>query len=202
MKKVVVLALFAMFITPSIGQEKSKEKQINKPKFATFGFSAGINRSNLSFRDENRETSDITNGLGYRFGAVSNFRFGNHFSIAPKAELSFNASRLEQNGISYKMNPINLELAGHLKYKFLKGTFSPYIIAGPNARIPINRGSTTFTNKDVAIDFGIGLDVPIFRFRVAPELRYSFGLKEMMEETAFTNIKYHNIALILVFSGN
>ena len=202
MKKVVVLALFAMALTPSIGQEESKERTVDKPKFVTFGFSAGINRSNLSFRDDDRATSDITNGLGYRFGVTSNFRFGNHFSVAPKAELSFNASRLEQDGTSYKMNPLNIELAGHLKYKFLKGTFSPYIIAGPNARIPVNSGSTTFTNKDVAIDLGVGLDVPLFRFRVSPELRYSFGMKEMMEETAFTNIKYHNIALVLIFSGN
>jgi len=67
MKKVVVFALFAMVLTPSFGQEKSKKEAEVKPKFATFGLSAGINRSNLSFRAEDRNFSDITNGLGYRF---------------------------------------------------------------------------------------------------------------------------------------
>ncbi len=201
MKKVIVFSLFAMACTPIFGQTAS-ERAEEKPKFVTFGFNAGINRSNLSFRDESRETSDITNGLGYRFGLTSNFRFGDHFSLAPKAELSFNASRLEQDGTSYKMNPLNIELVGLVKYKFMKGRFSPYIVAGPNARIPLGSGSTTFTNKDVAVDIGVGLDVPIFRFNISPELRYSFGLTEMMEETAFKNIKYHNIALVLNFSGS
>lgn len=200
MKKVIVFALFAL-ATGSLCAQKAASSTEDKPKFITFGFSAGINRSNLTIRTNDRETGDITNGLGYRMGVTSNFRFGDHFSLAPKAELSFNTTRLERDEISYKMNPISLELAGHLKYKFFGGRFSPYVLAGPNARIPISSGSTTFTNKDVALDLGVGLDVPIFRFNVSPELRYSFGIKEMMEETAFSNIRFHHIAVVLIFSG-
>ena len=202
MKKVVVFALFAMVLTPSFGQEKSKKEAEVKPKFATFGFSAGINRSNLSFRAEDRNFSDITNGLGYRFGVISNFRLGSHLSVAPKMELSFNASKIERDGVSYEMNPLNIEFIGHLKYKFLKGRFSPYVIAGPNMRVPVKSGSMTFTNRDIAIDVGVGLDIPLFKLGISPELRYSFGVSEMMEETAFRNVKYHNIALVLNFSGS
>lgn len=197
MKKVFVLAIFSMAFSASHAQEEINEE---KPRFATFGISVGINQSNLSIRANDRETGDITNGLGYRVGLTSNLRFGDHFSLAPKAELSFNATRLEDEGVSYRMNPISIELAGHLKYKFLSRRFSPYVLAGPNARIPISSGPTTFTNKDVALDLGVGLDIPIFRFMVSPELRYSFGIKGLMEETAFSNLKFHNIAIALVFS--
>ncbi len=199
MKKVVVFALFATTLSPLYGQEKVKKEE--KPRIITFGFSAGINRSNLSLRTDDRNTGDITNGLGYRAGLTSNIRFGNHFSLAPKAELSFNASRVEWQESTYKFNPVNLELAGHLKYKFAKGRFSPYVLAGPNLRVPISSNKSSLTNKDVALDLGAGLDIPIFRFNVSPELRYSFGVKGLMEETAFSNIKMHNIVLVLVFSG-
>src|SRR3989338_679926 len=193
MKKVFVLAIFSMAFSISQAQDEINPEE--KPRFATFGFSVGINQSNLSIRTNDRTTGDITNGLGYRVGITSNLRFGDHFSLAPKAELSFNATRLEQDGVNYRMNPISLELAGHLKYKFLSGPFSPYVLAGPNARFPISSGPSTFTNKDVALDLGAGLDIPIFRFMVSPELRYSFGIKGLMEETAFSNLKFHNIAL-------
>ena len=201
MKKVLLIALCAM-VTPVIyAQESSKPEDAEKPRFMTFGFSLGINQSNFSLRANDRPTGNITNGLGYRAGVTSNFRFGDHLSVAPKAELSFNATRLEDDGISYKMNPINLELAGHVKYKFLSGDFSPYGLIGPNARIPISSGVGIITNKDIALDLGAGLDIPILRYKISPEIRYSFGIKGLMEETAFSNIKYHNIAIVVVFSG-
>lgn len=201
MKKVLLIAACMMAAPALIAQETREPENAEKPRFMTFGFSLGINQSNLSLRANDRPTGDITNGLGYRAGITSNFRLGDHFSVAPKAELSFNATRLEDDGVSYKMNPISLELVGHVKYKFFKGDFSPYALIGPNARIPISSGVGTITNKDVALDLGAGLDIPILRFKISPEIRYSFGIKGLMEETAFSNIKYHNIALAVVFSG-
>ncbi|MDX2359981.1 MAG: outer membrane beta-barrel protein [Crocinitomicaceae bacterium] len=199
MKKVVVLALLTMVFTPSFGQEEEE-----KAKIITFGFNAGINRSNLSFSSDRENGSDITNGLGYRFGLFTNVRLGKRFSFAPKVELSFNASQLDQDGVSYEVNPMNLEFIGHLKFKFFKSKFSPYIIAGPNVRIPINSGRTNFlpTKRDIAIDVGIGLDIPIFKLKIAPEIRYSFGLMDIMENSSISQVKYHNIALVLNFSGH
>jgi Outer membrane protein beta-barrel domain len=201
MKKVLLIAFCAMAAPAVFAQESRVAENEEKPRFMTFGFSLGINQSNLSLRANDRPTGDITNGLGYRAGFISNFRFGDHFSLAPKAELSFNATRIEDDGISYKMNPICLELVGHFKYKVFKGDFSPYAIVGPNARIPISSGVGTLTNKDVALDLGVGLDIPILRYKISPEIRYSFGIKGLMEETAYSNIKFQNIVVALIFSG-
>lgn len=200
MKQIVILAAFMMVLTPSNAQERKKEKD----KFATFGFDLGVNRSNLSFGSTQTDGDQITNGLGYRLGVVSNFQLTRRLSLAPKAELSFNASRLSQEDVNYSVNPTNLELIAHAKYKFRKGRFSPYIIAGPNFRVPVNNNigdNIIPTREDVAIDVGIGLDVPLINFRVSPELRYSFGLKDINRDSGVSDLKYHNIALVLIFSG-
>lgn len=174
----------------------------DKGKFATFGFDLGGNRSNLKFGETQENGDQITNGLGYRLGIVSNFQFTRRFSFAPKAELSFNASRLDQSNTSYNVNAVNLEFLGHLKYKFAKGNFSPYLLSGPNFRVPIQQGESNEipVQEDWAIDLGAGLDIPLGAFKMSPEIRYSYGLKNITESNSFGDLRFHNIALVLVFT--
>jgi hypothetical protein len=178
------------------------QEEMIKPKVLGFGFDFGINRSNLSFGSEPLNGQTLTNDLGYRLGLVSELRMGRKFALLPKAELSFNAGRLESNNESFKVSPVNLELIGHLKYNFLRTPFSPYIIAGANWRLPIVNGSSDDripTENNVALDAGIGLTVPIAGIRVSPELRYSFGLNDITSHLP-EDIRHNNIAIVLIFS--
>ena len=189
MKNLVIATVFSMVIAPSFAQNK----------FATFGFDFGVNRSNLSFNSTQTDGDLITNGLGYRMGVVSNFRITQKISFAPKAELSFNSSVLSSSTQDL-VNPANLEILGHIKYKFRKGNLSPYIIAGPNFRVPIQgfRDNLIPTKQNVALDVGVGLDVPIFKWKIAPELRYSYGLMNINRDATVSNLKSHNISLVLI----
>ena len=102
------------------------------------------------------------------------------------------------------MSPTNLELLGHFKVKLRQGSLSPYVVFGPNLRVPIqglNRDNLIPTKENVALDIGIGLDVPLFKFRIAPELRYSYGLMNINRSSNMDDMKYHNIALVLNLSG-
>jgi hypothetical protein len=199
MKNLVIATIFSMAIVPSFAQIKGNSE---KSKFATFGFDLGVNRSNLSFSSTQTDGDLITNGLGYRIGVVSNFRVTKKISIAPKAELSFNSSALSSSSENL-VNPSNLELLGHLKYKFSAGNLSPYIIAGPNFRLPIDgfKDNLIPTKQNVAIDIGVGLDVPIFKKKISPELRYSYGLGNINRDASVSDLKFHNISLVLIFSG-
>ncbi|MFT6245345.1 MAG: hypothetical protein ACJA0U_000694 [Salibacteraceae bacterium] len=195
MKNVVIAVILSMLAAPSFAQKKEK--------FATFGFNGGINRSNLSFSSQQTNGDQITNGKGYRFGLISNFQFTQKFSIAPKAELSFGSSAFSSS-TEELVSPNNLEILGHLKFKLRKGSLSPYIIVGPNLRIPIqgaNRDDLIPTKQNVALDIGFGLDVPIFKYRISPEIRYSFGLMDINRDASVSGLKYHNIALVLNLSG-
>jgi len=172
-------------------------------KLLAFGFSFGANRSNLQFGSAQANGDQIVNGMGYRLGAVSELRLGKRLVISPKADLSFNAGQLNQSNTQYSVSASSMELMGHLKYRMMRSNFSPYILAGPNYRIPIaNRsGNAVPTNSDVAIDVGIGLDIPLIGFKMSPELRYSYGLTNITNSEAFSDLNHHNIALTLIFTG-
>ena len=186
-------------VTSSYAQEETR-----KDKFATFGFDFGVNRSNLSFGSDQNGAGTITNGLGYRLGIISNFRLSQKFSLAPKAELSFNASRINQNTIDYKVNPVNLEGMLHVKYKLFKSRFTPYIIVGPNIRIPLSTPNPDYVpiKNDIAIDAGVGFDIPLRNIKLSPELRYSFGLVSNVASPTFGPLNYHNLSIVVGISGN
>jgi hypothetical protein len=172
-------------------------------KIATFGFSFGLNRSNLQFGSAQQNGDQITNGLGYRLGLVSELRLGKRFVITPKADLSFNAGQVSQSNTDYAVSASSLELMGHLKYRFAKSNFSPYVLAGPNYRMPLNTRSDNFvpTRNDLAIDVGMGLDIPLIGFKISPEVRYSYGLTNVTNSDAFSDLNHHNIAISLIFTG-
>jgi hypothetical protein len=172
-------------------------------KIAAFGFSLGINRSNLQYGETQENGDQIVNGMGYRLGVVSEFRLGKRFVVTPKADLSFNAGQLNRENTEYAVSASSLELMGHLKYRMMRSNFSPYILAGPNYRIPLaNRNDNNVpTTSDVAIDVGVGLDIPLIGFKISPELRYSYGLTNITNSDAFSDLNHHNIAVSLIFTG-
>ncbi len=172
-------------------------------KLLAFGFSFGVNRSNLQFGAAQENGDQIVNGMGYRLGVVSELRLGKRLVISPKADLSFNAGQLNQSNTDYSVSASSLELMGHLKYRMMRSNFSPYILAGPNYRVPLaNRNNNAVpTSSDVAIDVGVGLDIPLIGFKMSPELRYSYGLTNITNSEAFSDLNHHNIALSLIFTG-
>lgn len=172
-------------------------------KIAAFGFSFGVNRSNLQFGAAQENGDQIVNGMGYRLGVVSELRLGKRLVVSPKADLSFNAGQLNQGNTEYAVSASSLELMGHLKYRMMRSNFSPYILAGPNYRIPLaNRNNNAVpTSSDMAIDVGVGLDIPVIGFKMSPELRYSYGLSNITNSDAFSDLNHHNIALSLIFTG-
>lgn len=178
--------------------DKSRDRKI-----AAFGFSFGVNRSNLQFGAAQENGDQIVNGMGYRLGVVSELRLGKRIVVSPKADLSFNAGQLNQGNTDYAVSASSLELMGHLKYRMMRSNFSPYILVGPNYRIPLaNRNDNSVpTSSDVALDIGVGLDVPLIGFKMSPELRYSYGLSNITNSEAFSDLNHHNIALTLIFTG-
>lgn len=218
MKKLTLVGLGCLFVTGSFAQNiggflqpkspqlancVSEDDRSSRTKFATFGFDLGVNRSNLKFGEEQTEGDQITNGMGYRLGVLANLQFTKRFAFVPKAELSFNAGRVEQSSTSFNVNTNALEFIGHFKYNFMKQGFSPYLMAGPNLRVPLGQSDGDYvpTKNDVALDFGVGLEMPLRSFSIAPELRYSYGLTNITTSESFSDLNYHNIALVLVFRG-
>ncbi|NVK63935.1 MAG: PorT family protein [Flavobacteriales bacterium] len=195
MKKMIVFAA-AFLLAGMVSAQDTEKKRFTK------GFNVGINHAN-ALLDNSNGGGSIQNGTGFRMGLISSFAFSERISIDPKAELSFNTSTFWDGNQEFAINPVDLELLGHLKVKTKKRGFSPYFIAGPNLKIPLARNNATLpTRQDVAIDLGVGWDVPLGKkIRIAPELRYSIGLMNITESNSVQDLKFHNVSLLLNFSG-
>ncbi|MDG1332711.1 MAG: outer membrane beta-barrel protein [Crocinitomicaceae bacterium] len=192
-----VSLIIAAFLISGIASAQDSDKK----RFTT-GFNLGVNHANVLLQDNSN--GSIENGLGFRMGLVSSLALGQRFSIDPKAELSFNTSTFWDGTQEFAINPVDLEFMTHLKVKRKKRGLSLYAIAGPNVKIPLGRNDalTLPTRQDVALDLGIGLDVPLGKkIRISPELRYSIGLMNITESSQISDLKFHNISLLLNFSG-
>lgn len=193
MNKLIVLAV--LLIGSGIAQS-----QVDKKRFTT-GFNIGVNHANLLLDEATQ--GFIENGIGFRLGLISDFAFTKRISIQPKAELSFNNIKFRDGSQSLAVKPVDLELISHLKVRAKPCPSSLYFVLGPNVKIPIGKesSSTLPTRDDVALDLGIGYDLGIGNIRISPELRYSIGLMNITESSSVSDLRFHNISLLLNFSS-
>lgn len=204
MKNVVLMILICTCSLSSFSQTENNEKA-NKYRF---GFNLGANYSMLQSKADMADNSEIINGFGFKMGLFMDYSISENFLFSPKTELAFNNSKVEtinndQTVSTYKVFPTTLEIMTHFAYKIGKGKNIPYLLAGPNLRIPLSskaKSNMEFKNSpDIAIDFGIGLEHVFKYFVFAPEIRYSLGLLDINENPSIENLYYHNISLSINF---
>lgn len=204
MKKVIFVT--GLFIS-SLTVFSQSESSVNEKRMK-YGFSLGINHSNLLDNEMLSSNASLSNNLGFRLGILSDYKISKFLSISPKAEMSFNNSEVNFNNIDgsqteYEIMPISLDLMAHFIFKKNNEKLSPYFFFGPNVKIPVskkNDNTTAYsTNYDFAIDFGIGIDKPFTYFNFSPELRYSFGLLNVNQHPSIQSLKFHNISFVFNF---
>ena len=202
MKKLIFTACLAAMTFAANAQSRISFSNSDEP-FLTYGVDFGINRPSLAF--QNATGSATESGKGFRVGLVTNMSFTNRFSLVPRAELSFLSSKVSGVDGEYNVKLSTLEVMAHLKYNTSDRRFSPYVMAGPNLRIPIisrtSQDGNFFTDENLAIDLGLGLDIPIFRFKLSPELRYSFGVSDIRSGSSLGDLSHNNIAFVVALTG-
>ncbi len=204
MKKVVFVSVLFVTALTAFSQSGGTPSE----KRMRYGFNLGVNYSNLLADDALPGNATLSNNLGFRLGLLADYQISKSVSISPKAELSFNNSKVNftyEDGSQpvYKVLPVSLDFMTHFIFKKNNEQLSPYFFIGPNVKVPVSKrtdDSTTFsTNADFAIDFGIGLDKAFTNFHILPELRYSFGLLNINQHPSLQTLNFHNIALVFNF---
>jgi hypothetical protein len=197
----VVLAFFAFAVFSQTENQKIDGK-------FRFGFNLATNYSLLRSEESLTSNSKIYGGIGARLGVFMEYSISEHFIFSPKTEFAFNKSGIEttnsdQSKSKYRIFPYSIDFMTHFLYKFGDKKTAPYLLLGPNFRLPLDhnaRSSSAFKNNpDLAIDFGIGLENKFKQFIFAPELRYSLGLLNINNNPTFQTLKYHNVSLVLNF---
>jgi len=204
MKKLVLTTAIAFCTIVVFAQSENKAST----RKSGFGVNLGTNYSFLQSKETLPGNSKMYNGIGAKIGLFFDYPISTRLLFSPKTELAFNRSGIEttlnDNSIStYKIFPISLDIMTHFVYRIGDGKAFPYLLAGPNFRIPLQSkptSSTDFKNKtDFAIDFGIGFESSVKRFVFAPEIRFSYGLLNINENPVFQTLRYNNLSLILNF---
>jgi hypothetical protein len=204
MKKFIFAAILAFCTFVAFAQVENNDIEGK----LRFGFNLGANYSFLQTKDPLLGNAEMYNGIGAKFGVFMDYPISRSFLFSPKTELAFSKSGIEttnnDNSIStYKVFPITLDIMSHFVYKIGNGNAIPYLLAGPNFRLPLknkSKSSNEFKNRaDLAIDFGIGLENRLKYFIFAPEIRYSLGLLNINENPTFQTLNYHNVSLVLNF---
>ena len=202
MNKVILKAIMLLLLSNGFCQNKDS---VNK---VLFGFNLGVNYTNIQIKkvDPSIQTS---NSAGFRIGILMNWKIKKHLSFSPKAELSFNNSKVLLlqnlgNTESYQVYPILMDFALHFTYSFNAKRLAPYILIGPSYKVPLTENKKNqYASKrsDFAMDFGIGVDKKLTYFSLAPELRYSLGLINISEIKLVDQLYFHTLTLVLNFKN-
>jgi hypothetical protein len=204
MEKLILVVM--LILCSFVGNSKSNQEQVDKK--LVYGFSLGANYMQLKPFDAMPDNAEINTGFGFKTGILIDYAFAKHFAFSPKVELSFNSTNVDQTYSGnlhkeYQVLPIGLELMPHFVYKIGSGKSIPYVLFGPNLKIPLNKvddPSDGYSTKvDCALDFGFGLDNKLMFFNIAPEIRYSLGLFNVNGNPTLPPFKSNSISLVLIF---
>jgi hypothetical protein len=174
-------------------------------------------------------TANSLNGAGFSVGFVGDARLGDYFNLRFAPGVSFISRQIEFKPRGYTSDPadpndpdelVNQEIGSTqadfpllLKFHserrrntrvYVVGGLKPSVTVG-NRRKDEEKNQITTANSDLAVEYGIGLDLfyPFFKF--APELRFSHGLKNLYqaENNIYSNslqsLRSNTVTLYLTF---
>ncbi len=179
-------------------------KPVNQPfadqKMYHLGFSLGINGqdmilSHTGFVGDNGEAwfAEIPSySVGFSVGIIGD-RYLNEFlnlRLSPSLHLGERrfVFREQSSGEEYtaalRANYLTVPL--HLKFSVPRmKNYRPYVLAGAYASMDIGTkkdDALYFKKMDYGLEFGVGCNIYLPLFKLCPELRFSFGLADLVEK--------------------
>lgn len=230
-RKIIFLALCLVLAAPSYGQNTLKENLTDyDAQWVHYGFSIGFHNSRYLIQYSDAYTSNALDTLhsvvpghlpGWKVGFVVDMMLWKYMSFRILPTVGF----YEQD-LTYRMtdgsterqlkDATMVELPLMLKYKSARrGNVAMYVTGGISPSIEAaGKGDELdavdrleLRNWNVAIDAGIGFDLYFPLFKFSPEVRYSWGLRNMLTDeinpynAALKKLTYQNISFYITFEG-
>lgn len=195
-----------------------------------YGFLIGVHSSKYMIRYSDYFTSpamDTVHSIvpgnlgGFKLGFVINMKLTNNLDFRLLPTVGFYENDLSYrftNGITQRelKDATMVELPMLIKYKSeRRGNLAMYMVAGINPSLEASgKGDEQdigekleLRNWNLAIDVGVGLDIfyPFFKF--SPELRYSYGLRNMLTDNendfsiGLDKLTTQNLGIFITFEG-
>lgn len=185
-----------------------KNDPIHDDKPIHFGFSIGLNAMDYKIEHSQEALNDhVYIGIasltpGINIHAISNLRLMENLDLRALPGISFgeryvyfkSTSPIDTisigNSLNYKAESSYLELPISFKYKSKRlNNFRPYLLGGANFRYDLavkgeyhNEEQLFMIDKsDIYAELGYGMDFYLTYFKLGVELKYSFGLNNLIK---------------------
>ena len=217
MKKVITLFLI-LISSNVISQNSSQYNDLNLKKYDEqwyhFGFTLGMMKTDfkIDYNEEFIESNEIT-GIeskstpGFNIGIICDLKVFNrlNFRFIPsltftQRDLLFNTS----NGakLTEIVESSNLDLPFLFKYRSNRfQNIRPYFVFGGRFTYDMaskeevdNISIFKLKNIDYGIEFGFGIDMYLAYFKLSPEIKYFYGINNMLvDDTSSINSLAQNL---------
>ena len=182
-----------------------------KSRMFHFGLSLGLNKSQYKFTPSSElysseSISSISSpyGPGFQVGIISNVRINDHFDLRFIPTLAFSERSLEyehfaDSTATKTIEGVNLNFPLHIKFKSNPyHDFRFYAIAGvsglydvaSNAKARKNKDLVKVKAGDIALEYGVGMELHFEFFTLSPEFKVSHGLTNVVvpEQLIYTRV--------------
>lgn len=230
-RKIIVLCLIGFALSGTTQNNPSAHLPDYDDHFVHYGFLLGVHSSKYRIQYADIYGSPAFDTLhsvvpgnmgGFKLGFVVNFHVLQYLDFRILPTVGFYENDLTYrftNGTEqrYVKDATIVELPLLLKYKSMRrGNYAMYLVGGLKPSFEaVGRGQEEDTSdklelvrNQINIDVGVGFDIynPLFKF--SPEIRYSYGLKNMLRKgsTSPYNIPLqklttHNLGFFITFEG-
>jgi hypothetical protein len=168
-----------------------------------FGFILGYSQQKLNIRYSEfmNNYNDYLQILsdyepGFNVGIIMDFKIKNNFNIRVTPSFNFTDQKIYYNRVNYSVSQpqnsglSNFELPIYLKYRSDRvNNGRLYVLLGPKLTIDMSsfeklsdNENLEFKSQNYSLDIGFGIDIYFKYFKFAPEIKYSYGITNILEK--------------------
>lgn len=199
----MLLAIFLSAAFPFVAQAKPGDKILNRPyadmKWAHLGFSIGMSMQDLRFFHNGNDFGDGEQWFaevpswdpGINVSVLADLRLHRYFNLRLSPGMSFGSKnvtflnpasgerRTQDIKSVYVLLPLDLKISGDRYYNS-----RPYVTAGVMGAFDVGKKHSDFlkfNTPDVYLTVGIGCDFYLPFFKLNPEVKFCFGLTDILK---------------------
>lgn len=230
-REVVVFFLSLIFLShSSFAQNNPSDNLIHYDnQWVHYGFLIGLHSSKFVTKYSDTFTTPAMDSVhsivpgnlaGFKLGFVINMRIVKNLDFRILPTVGF-----YENDLLYRYTDLSdlrvlkdatmVELPMLLKYKSeRRGNLAMYLLGGVNPSFEASgKGDEAdgevleLKNWNISVDVGVGLDMYYTFFKFSPEIRYSYGLRNMLAtpgnelSVGLSNLTTQNLGLFITFEG-
>lgn len=198
-----LLLIISVIIVAASGMEAQTERVKNQPyadqKWFHLGFHIGLHAQDLLLTNTGVNTNGETwyaeipsYSPGFSVGVIGDLYMNPYFNLRFTPTINFGDKKMifreqitgEEYTTSVRSNYLTFPL--EVKYSALRlNNYRPYLIGGIYGAFDLGRkkgNPVLLKGTDFGIQFGIGCDIYLPYFKLCPELKFSFGLVDLLEK--------------------